>query len=708
MTNITFEGKLVDVNGHVLTRYHVNIYQIDNKFLSKDIKLGDVLTDSKGEFKFVYLPDTEETSFADKSEIRLEIEFNGEKIYEINYAGKFKGKIIDFGKIEVKGPNRGIKGRILNENGEPFEGLVVVAEGAGKTEARIMDSDAIKLADKLSPVSLRKDFGLGQSHTDENGYYEIMYPPSSYSNLLNENPDIWVVVRDLLDVAELYRTEKFSAVSDTIKTLDDIHINQNWAEGWFVTLGGSDKSRFTTDNQLEILVDNEVELETLVQSINNSKSFVCLTQFEFEPDFVATFESDDELIPKDVLVEVLRKAAERGVEVRIILNENLAVPDSYKEINEYFEEVGVEVREFKSQGLHVMHAKIMIVDGREAFVIGSPFKQDYWDTSHHLINDPRREPEFVRPVHDVSVKLRGGSVYHVEEFFTEMWNYISREEYNGNGMINTNTIPIQSGEEQLQIARSVTPDTLSIKGELGIFEGYRKAIGMAKDFIYLENQYLTNSSVVKALKNAMANNEYLQIMVVINENPDIPKYKEWQNQGLEKFGIKTVEDNLEHPQIGFFTLWSAGWGEEQFEIQPIYVHSKVAVVDDMWATIGTANLDGSSLTHVNELEGFFDVKFHRNMEMNVIIPEEESIFGEAEKIRKTLWKEHLGIGYSSIKNLNSSWLEIWQKTAQNNIKSLNNKSPYLNSHILPYSPEKTVKNQLEDMNIDTRGWNLLD
>ena len=708
MANITFEGSLVDVNGYELTKYKVNIYQIDKKLFSKDIKLGEVLTDNKGYFKFVYISDPDETPFADNSEIKLEIEFNDEKIYEINFTGKFKGKLIDFGKIEVKGPNRGVKGRILDENDEPLEGLIVVAEGAGKTETTVMDSDAIKIADKLSPISLRKDFGLGQSHTDENGYFEIMYPPSRYSNLLNENPDIWVVVRDFLDVAELYRTEKFPNVTETVKKLDDIHINRNWVEGWFVTLGGSDKSRFTTDNQLEILVDNEVELETLVQSINNSKSYVFLTQFEFEPDFIATFQTNDELIPKDVLVEVLRKAAERGVKVKIILNENLAVSDSYKDINDYFEEIGVEVREFKSHGLHVMHAKIMVVDGEESFVIGSPFKQDYWDTSHHLINDPRREPELVRPVHDVSVKLRGGSVYHVEEFFTEMWNYISRTEYNGKGMLNTNSIPIPSGDEHLQIARSVTPDSLTKKGELGIFEGYRKAIGMAKDFIYLENQYLTNSSIVKALKNVMADNEYLQIIVVLNENPDIPGYKEWQNQGLEKLGIKTVEDNLEHPQIGFFTLWSAGWGEEQFEIQPIYVHSKVALVDDMWATIGTANLDGSSLTHVNELEGFFDVKFHRNMEMNVIVPEEESISGEAEKIRKTLWKEHLGIGYSSIKNLNSNWLEIWQKTAQNNIKSLNNNKPYLNSQILPYSPEKTVKNQLEDMDIDTRGWNLLD
>ena len=708
MANITFEGSLVDVNGYELTKYKVNIYQIDKKLFSKDIKLGEVLTDNKGYFKFVYISDPDETPFADNSEIKLEIEFNDEKIYEINFTGKFKGKLIDFGKIEVKGPNRGVKGRILDENDEPLEGLIVVAEGAGKTETTVMDSDAIKIADKLSPISLRKDFGLGQSHTDENGYFEIMYPPSRYSNFLNENPDIWVVVRDFLDVAELYRTEKFPNVTETVKKLDDIHINRNWVEGWFVTLGGSDKSRFTTDNQLEILVDNEVELETLVQSINNSKSYVFLTQFEFEPDFIATFQTNDELIPKDVLVEVLRKAAERGVKVKIILNENLAVSDSYKDINDYFEEIGVEVREFKSHGLHVMHAKIMVVDGEESFVIGSPFKQDYWDTSHHLINNPRREPELVRPVHDVSVKLRGGSVYHVEEFFTEMWNYISRTEYNGKGMLNTNSIPIPSGDEHLQIARSVTPDSLTKKGELGIFEGYRKAIGMAKDFIYLENQYLTNSSIVKALKNVMADNEYLQIIVVLNENPDIPGYKEWQNQGLEKLGIKTVEDNLEHPQIGFFTLWSAGWGEEQFEIQPIYVHSKVALVDDMWATIGTANLDGSSLTHVNELEGFFDVKFHRNMEMNVIVPEEESISGEAEKIRKTLWKEHLGIGYSSIKNLNSNWLEIWQKTAQNNIKSLNNNKPYLNSQILPYSPEKTVKNQLEDMDIDTRGWNLLD
>lgn len=711
MTDITFKGRLIDIDGNLLTNYEVVLWYLDHNPLIQKRELGKTLTDIHGDFNFAYLPDPDETLFNDNStKIKVDIVFLDEKIFEITFTGNFKGEVTDFGIIEVKGPNRGVKGRILDDDGKPMEGLVVVAEGAGKTEAAIMDSSTIKLADRLSPVSLKTDYGLGKSKTDKNGFYEILYPPSHYNNFFNQKPDISVVVRDLLDVTELFKTEKFSAVSETIKKVDVIYINRKWAEGWFVTLGGTEKSRFTSDNQLEILIDNKIELERVVQSINDSKSYVYLTQFEFDPDFVATFTSNDdnELAPKDVMVEVLGRAGERGVDVKIILNENLAVPDNYNEIRDYFKPSGVEVRQFKSNGLHVMHAKTVIVDGKEAFVIGSPFKQEYWDSSQHLINDPRREPELVRPVHDVSVKLKGGSVYHVEEFFIEMWNYISKEEYHGKGKLNPHSPTMASGGVPIQIARSVTPETLTKKGELGIFEGYRKAIAEATDFIYLENQYFTNNSILKALKNAMSANNDLQVIVVMNENPDIFGYKKWQNQGIEKLGIKSVEDNLENPQIGFFTLWSAGWREKQFEIQSIYVHTKVAVVDDLWATVGTANLDGSALTHVNELKGFFDAKFHRNMEMNVIIPDvDNNSTGEVEKLRNALWKEHLGIGDIPIKQPNSGWLETWQKTAHQNIKTLKRNKPYLNGQILPYSQENTVESQLDDLNIDTTGWNLL-
>jgi phosphatidylserine/phosphatidylglycerophosphate/cardiolipin synthase-like enzyme len=195
----------------------------------------------------------------------------------------------------------------------------------------------------------------------------------------------------------------------------------------------------------------------------------------------------------------------------------------------------------------------------------------------------------------------------------------------------------------------------------------------------------------------------------MNENPDNPGYKNWQNKCLERLGIKSVEDILEHSQIGLFTLWSVGWGEDQFKIQPIYVHSKVAIVDDLWATVGTANLDGSSLTHVNELKGFYDAKFQRNMEMNVIIPEMgKKSNGEVEKLRISLWKEHLGIdNISFTKRPPGGWLDIWQKTAYKNMKSLNHKKPHLNGQILPYSSEKSVESQLKELGIQNKGWMLL-
>ena len=428
MKNKTFNGHLIDIDGEVLREYQVVLWYLDPNPFIKDKKLGITSTDSKGDFVIVYSPDPDETFFDNKkAEIKVEIRFLDEKIFETTYTGNFKDEVVNLGTIEVKGPNRGVKGKILDENDKPLSGLVVVALGAGTIESSIKHSRAIKLADRLSPVSLNDNSELGTSKTDKNGYFEILYPPSLYNNILNEKPEIVVVIKDSLGVAELFKTIKYSDVTESIKKIDDIQIPRNWAEGWFVTQGGSEKSRYTQDNQLEILIDNKIELENVVQSINNAKSYVYLTQFEFDPDFVATF--DTKLTPKELMIKVLRRASERGVDVKIILNENLVVPDTYKKILDYFKSSNVEVREFKSNGLHVMHAKTMIVDGKEAYVIGSPFKQDYWDTPQHLINDPRREPEEVRPVHDISVKLMGGSVYHVEEFFTEMWNYISKEEY---------------------------------------------------------------------------------------------------------------------------------------------------------------------------------------------------------------------------------------------------------------------------------------
>ncbi|PKL71670.1 MAG: hypothetical protein CVV29_09400, partial [Methanobacteriales archaeon HGW-Methanobacteriales-2] len=126
--------------------------------------------------------------------------------------------------MNVKKPNIGIRGRVLDRDSHPMEGLVVQVEGAGKRKSILKDSHALEVLDKISPVSLKDYPVLGESETDENGFYEVLYPPSSYQNILDDEPTIQVLVKDVLGVSELKRTDKYTIVSKTLKDMEDIII----------------------------------------------------------------------------------------------------------------------------------------------------------------------------------------------------------------------------------------------------------------------------------------------------------------------------------------------------------------------------------------------------------------------------------------------------------------------------------------------------
>ena len=70
-----------------------------------------------------------------------------------------------------------------------------------------------------------------------------------------------------------------------------------------------------------------------------------------------------------------------------------------------------------------MHAKLVLIDGREAFLLGSPFVNSYWDDGAHLPYDARRPLRELggRPLHDVSVHLRGPAVAELEALFASVW-----------------------------------------------------------------------------------------------------------------------------------------------------------------------------------------------------------------------------------------------------------------------------------------------
>ena len=346
-----------------------------------------------------------------------------------------------------------------------------------------------------------------------------------------------------------------------------------------------------------------------------------------------------------------------------------------------------------------------------------PFARSYWDTSKHDINEPRRLEKNEGPYHDVSTYFEGPVIHHIEEFFIEMWNYLSETDYDGENKISENKalnkkiiedstpekLPdfhplLRVENESLQIVRSITPQSLSKNGEMGVLEAYRKAITNAEDFIYLENQYFTNKYIIGALKKVLELKPDLQIIMVINEVPDVPTYRSWQHYGFEYMGLDLQKLTIEHPQIGVFAKWSGRFQNGKNKLHNCYIHSKVAIVDDIWATIGTSNLDGSSLSYAEEFGSSEISVNHRNMEMNAIMYDMDlPQRGNIENFRKILWSEHLGMDITNLERPQEGWLDLWKDKGYENISQLEKEEIILHGGILPYSTKNNPKEQIKDL-----------
>ena len=743
MEKCLVSGQLVDDKENPIYNIQLKAIADYSSIFDDDPLLGEEVTDENGKFEINFPLNSK---FIDDKNNKIKIEFfiDEKKIMDVSRG--IQEEIVDFGIIKFDKGNIGVNGRIIDEKGNPIEGLTVIAEDEdyGKLELNVLDLVEFKvksfiknkniisdegilgnskdfITDRFKPLLSLMDDYLGSAVTDENGYYSIIYPQESYREILDKEPDIKIIVKDKLGVFEIRETEVHKNINSTFEKIDDIIINRAEIEGWQVTLNSDSPSRITSNNNFEILIDNHQAWEKMVEVVDEAKSYIYLTQFEFYPEFIPKFFTSTEDPSKyeadDSLTYKLLEAQKRGADVKIIINENRVVPDNYDELYDYYKESDVDVRRYPAKGPYSMHAKVLVADGKKAFIIGSPFTQSYWDTSKHDINEPRRLEKNEGPYHDVSTYFEGPVIHHLEEFFIELWNYLSDTDFKGenklseNKSLNKEIINVNTSEklpdfnpllrvenESLQIVRSITPQSISKRGETGVLEAYRKAITNAEDFIYLENQYFTNKYIIGALKKVLELKPDLQIIMIINEVPDVPTYRSWQHYGFEIMGLDLQKLTIEHPQIGVFAKWSGKFQNGKNKLRNCYIHSKVAIVDDKWATIGTSNLDGSSLSYAEEFGSSELSANHRNMEMNAIMydmdfPQSDNI----ENFRKILWSEHLGMDISNLERPQEGWLDLWKDKGYENISQLEKEEIILHGGILPYSTKNNPKEQIKDL-----------
>ena len=331
----------------------------------------------------------------------------------------------------------------------------------------------------------------------------------------------------------------------------------------------------------------------------------------------------------------------------------------------------------------VLHTKMVIVDGQRATVLGSPFQQYYFADHEHLIDDPRRGKSTGGLFHDVSLGLVGPVAADLHEAFRTYWNEDQTPANQIPSLPDIDKLGPQpagvDGVVKAQVVRTLSAGRFSgLDGisEKGILEGYLRAFGAAEHYIYLENQYFTDAIIAEALKTVLEANTKLELIFMLNIKPDLPLYP-WRQRRLLRSIRKAAPS-----RVGVFTRWSYAADHPRPWVAPVYLHSKLGLIDDTWSTIGSANLDGLSLDH-NVVVSPIVFGETTAAELNVTIHGGASgISGmpPVERIRRRLWAEHLGLLGSDGKpdpaaaelamTPTTTWLPLWRQSATTSLNHL--------------------------------------
>jgi phosphatidylserine/phosphatidylglycerophosphate/cardiolipin synthase-like enzyme len=218
------------------------------------------------------------------------------------------------------------------------------------------------------------------------------------------------------------------------------------------------------------------------------------------------------------------------------------------------------------------------------------------------------------PWHDIQLEIQGPAIGDLALTFRERWDdptpldhrnpwrsrlaRIAREPRRPDPLPPMLDDPAGGGSHAVQVLRTYPvkkpPYPFAPNGERSIARAYAKAFGRARRLIYLEDQYLWSAHVAGALANALRDNPALHLVAVV------PRYPE---QGGRVSG---PAERIGHQQAIDLMLDAGGdrvavYDLENDEGTPVYVHAKVCVIDDVWAIVGSDNLNLRSWTHDSEL-----------------------------------------------------------------------------------------------------------
>jgi phosphatidylserine/phosphatidylglycerophosphate/cardiolipin synthase-like enzyme len=351
--------------------------------------------------------------------------------------------------------------------------------------------------------------------------------------------------------------------------------------------------------------------------------------------------------PGSEVVEVLSRADRRGVAVhglvwRSHLDQTGFFATENRHLGEQLQRRGAEVlldMRVRAGGSH--HQKFVVVRHRGdpardvAFVGGIDLAHNRRDDADHR-GDPQPQRLTVEygdhpPWHDVQVAIRGPAVHDVETVFRERWDDpapLSRSPWRraADKLRRLDTSPDHlpeqwpppppAGVHTVQLLRTY-PDLrlgrdypFARGGERSVANGYAKAVRRAERLVYVEDQYFWGHDVARVFEEQLRARPGLRLVVVIPLLPDL----DGLNRVPQVLGRHRAIDRLTEIAPGRV----AAYGLENHAGVPVYVHAKVCVIDDTWASTGSDNFSRRSWTHDSELTAVvLDESYARDLRLTL-------------------------------------------------------------------------------------------
>lgn len=251
------------------------------------------------------------------------------------------------------------------------------------------------------------------------------------------------------------------------------------------------------------------------------------------------------------------------------------------------------------------HRKIILVDNQRAFMGGMNFGNDY------LFQGPPSELGYF---HDIGILIEGDVIKDTVKFYLQIWHLFSTEE--------TTLMELPQNDFLLNETGIEIKTIYSFPNKIpnDIRQAYLKEIILAQKYIYIINLYLTDNELLEQLIAAAQRG--VDVHIISTYYPG--KWIESQFTRLlyrGYFYLITCKAKLQD------------YGIKLHHYTKYNVHAKVGIIDDRWVTIGSSNLDYSSLRNALEVNiSLYNSAFIQNLKNDLFFKD----FTESNALDKKL------------------------------------------------------------------------